>query len=100
MYTLRIERKTDSAMNDQPNDKKNTSFDDAMNGVQRIKQDRATPFRERRRPIPEQSQRDDQEVMRSLLSDHDDADIETGDERLFVRSGLQTNVVRKLRRGQ
>ncbi len=100
MYTLRIDRKTDSAMNDQPKDKKNASFHDAMNGVQRIKQDRATPFRERRPPIPEQSQRDDQEVMQSLLSDHDDADIETGDELLFVRSGLQTNVVRKLRRGQ
>ena len=78
MYCLRIDRKTDSAMNDQPEDKKKPSFRDAMNGVQRIKQDRVTPFRERRRPIPEQSQRDDQEVMQSLLSDHDDADIETG----------------------
>ncbi len=100
MYTLRTPYKTDRAMTDHLKNKKNASFDDAMDGVQRIKQDRVTPFRERPRPVPEQSQRDDQAVMRSLLSDHDYADIETGDELLFVRSGLQTNVVRKLRRGQ
>lgn len=87
-------------MTDQPKDKKTASFPDTIDGVQRIKQDRVTPFRARRRPIPEQSQRDDQAVMQTLLSDHDHAEIETGDELLFVRSGLQTNVVRKLRRGQ
>ena len=100
MYVLRTPYKTDRAMTDQTKDKKNASFHGAMDGVQRIKQDRVTPFRKRRRPIAEQSQRDDEAVMQSLLSDHDDAEIETGDELLFVRSGLQTNVVRKLRRGQ
>ncbi len=100
MYILRNERKHESAMTDEPKDKKNTSFHEALGDVQRLKQDRVTPFRKRRHPIPEQSQRDDQEVMQSLLSDHDHADIETGDELLFVRGGLQTNVVRKLRRGQ
>ena len=100
MYTLRTAYKTDRAMTDQPKNKKTASFHDAVDGVQRIKQDRVAPFRARRHPIPEQSQRDHREVMQSLLSDHDDAEIETGDELLFVRSGLQANVVRKLRRGQ
>lgn len=85
-----------------PNDSDTTSFPDAVGGVRRLKQDRIVPHRKRRKPIPDQTLRDQREVMKSLLSDdHESAeDIETGDETLFIRPGLQHAVIRKLRRGQ
>lgn len=65
------------------------------------KDDRVAPQPHRPRPIPRQSLRDQDEVIQSLLSDaFHPADIETGEELLFSRPGLQRNVVRKLRRGQ
>ena len=78
-----------------------TGFCDVVGGVRRLKQDKVVPHRPRRKPIPEQSLRDAREVMDSLLSDeYEPADIETGDELLFTRPGLQHSVMRKLRRGQ
>ena len=78
-----------------------TGFGDVVSGVRRLKQDRVAAHRPRRKPVPEQSLRDAREVMDSLLSDeYEPADIETGDELLFVRPGLQHSVMRKLRRGQ
>jgi len=51
--------------------------------------------------VPEQTRRDQREVINSLLSDeYDSAEIETGEELLHVRPGLQQTVIRKLRRGQ
>lgn len=65
-----------------------------------LEQDGVLPHRPRRKPIPHQSLRDQQEVMQSLLSDgFDPAEIETGEELLFSRSGLQHSVLRKFRRG-
>ncbi|WP_092994097.1 Smr/MutS family protein [Thiohalomonas denitrificans] len=62
--------------------------------------DRVSPYRQRPRPHPQQQERDDREVLRDLLSDPlDPADLETGDELLFARAGLQHTVTRKLRRG-
>ena len=78
-----------------------TGFCDTVSGVRRLKQDKVVPHRPRRKPIPEQSLHDAREVMDSLLSDeYEPADIETGDELLFMRPGLQHSVMRKLRRGQ
>lgn len=75
-------------------------FQKTVAGARRVHQDRVSPHRKRRAPIAEQSRRDAQEVMQSLLSDeYDPADIETGEELLYVRPGLQHNVIRKLRRG-
>ena len=66
-----------------------------------VKQDRITPHRTRRKPIPEQSLADARAVMQGLLSDDfEPADVETGEELLFARPGLQHAVLRKLRRGQ
>jgi len=68
--------------------------------VKPVKQDRVAPHRPGRKPIPEQSLRDAQDVMQSLLSDdYEPAEVETGDELFYVRPGLQHSVVRKLRRG-
>jgi DNA-nicking Smr family endonuclease len=42
-----------------------------------------------------------QRIMRDMLSDaFDPAEIETGEELLFSRKGLQHGLIRKLRRGQ
>jgi len=66
-----------------------------------VKQDRIAPYRTRRKPIPEQSLADARAVMKRLLSDDIDlAEIETGEELLYARAGLQHGVLRKLRRGQ
>lgn len=77
------------------------SFPDAVGKVRRLKQDRVAPPRTRRKPVPEQTLRDQREVVASLLSDdYEPAEIETGDELLYSRPGLQHTVMRKLRRGQ
>ncbi|MDX1487997.1 MAG: Smr/MutS family protein [Acidiferrobacterales bacterium] len=76
-------------------------FRESLAGVQPLKQDRITPPAKRPAPIPHQSLRDARDVIENLLSgDHDYADVETGEELLFVRPGLRPSVVRKLRRGQ
>ena len=77
------------------------SFPDAVGGVRPLKQDRITPPRKKRKPVPEQTLRDQREVMDSLLSDdYEPADVETGEELLYSRPGLQHSIMRKLRRGQ
>src|SRR4030067_940627 len=75
-------------------------FRKAVKGARPLKQDRHSPQRPRHKPVPLQRQRDDQEVMASLLSDDYSPDIETGEELLFVRTGIQQRVLRKFRRGQ
>lgn len=74
-------------------------FREAMNDVAPIKQDRIDPHREKIKPVPVSRIQDDREVMHSLLSDHVSEEIETGDELLFQRAGIQNTVMRKLRRG-
>lgn len=90
-------------MSDEPKSKDpdTTLFRESLAGVQPLKQDRVTPPAKRPAPIPHQSLRDAREVIENLLSGHhDSAEIETGEELLFVRPGLRASVVRKLRRGQ
>lgn len=78
-----------------------TLFREHIGDVRPVKQDRVAPHRAKRQPIPEQSQRDAAAVIKSLLSDdYEPAEIETGEELLYTRPGLQHAVVRKLRRGQ
>ncbi|MEW5789935.1 MAG: Smr/MutS family protein [Pseudomonadota bacterium] len=51
-------------------------------------------------PIPKQSHRDERDVLDSLLTHAVDLDsFETGEELLFLRPGLQHNLLRRLRRG-
>lgn len=75
-------------------------FREAVSGVAPLKQDRIEPHRSKRKPVPESRIQDDRDVMDSLLSDHVSEEIETGDELLFQRPGIQNTVMRKLRRGQ
>ncbi len=52
-------------------------------------------------PVPVQKLRDDEQVLRDSLSDPIALEIglETGDELVFLRDGLSSMVLRKLRRG-
>jgi len=75
-------------------------FRKAAQGARPLKQDRRGPHRTRRKPVPQQRMRDEQDVVASLLSDEFQPDLETGEELLFVRGGLQQRVLRKFRRGQ
>jgi DNA-nicking Smr family endonuclease len=80
---------------------KTDDFRSAVADARPLKQDRAPPHRQRRKPVPEQKLRDERAVVASLLSDdYEPGDIESGEELLFARPGLQHTVLRKLRRGQ
>ncbi|MBE9515813.1 MAG: Smr/MutS family protein [Proteobacteria bacterium] len=78
----------------------NKLFKDAIKGVTPLKQDNIAPHRNKPKPRPVSREADDREVMDSLLSDHIIDEVETGDELLFQRPGIQHTVMRKLRRGQ
>ena len=53
------------------------------------------------RPIPHQRIRDEQEALTESLSDHISWDVgcETGEELVYLRDGMQSMTLRKLRRG-
>ena len=52
-------------------------------------------------PRPQFRERDDLAVLRDMLSDeYDPAELETGEELIFSRPGLQHRLLKKLRRGQ
>jgi len=75
-------------------------FRKAAAGARPMAQDRARPHRRGPKPIPKQRQRDEREVIESLLSHaYEPSEVESGEELLFARSGLQHSVLRKLRRG-
>lgn len=75
-------------------------FRDAIKGVRRLKSDRILHKRNRPAPLPYQLWQDETQARDDMFSDDwDIATIETGDELLFIRDGIQQNLVRKLRRG-
>ena len=82
-------------------DKDSKTFKRAVDGVRVLDQDTVVPHSERLKPVPKQTLRDQREVVDSLLSEEFElASVETGDELLYVRPGLQKSVLRKLRRGE
>lgn len=86
---------------DNQDDDERDLFRKAVGKIRPVKQDKVHPHRKRRKPVPGQTLRDQREVMDSLLSDaYEPADVETGDELLYTRPGLQHTVIRQLRRGQ
>lgn len=82
-----------------PND---SSFHEAMADVRPLR------VKERIEPVPKmtpararQKELDDQAVLQELLDfDHDLAELETGEELLFLRSGHQKRLLDRLRRGR
>ena len=77
-------------------------FRRAMGDVRPIKQvKRVTPEKSRPSPRPRQQELDDQQVLQDMLSDPSDlSEVETGDELLFCRQGVQHKTFKKLRRGE
>jgi len=83
-------------------DKNTDDFMDAMKGVNplesanRIQHKKIKPSTR-----PQQSFRDEQQVLIDMLSEPDDlSSIATGDELFFARDGLQHKVIKRLKRGE
>ena len=77
------------------------NFKRALDGVRVLEQDKVFPHTNRPRPVPKQTLLDEKQVVDNLLSDHfDAAEIDSGDELLHFRPGLQKAVIRKFRRGE
>lgn len=77
-------------------------FRQAVQDVRRLEAEpRQRPSRPKPSPRPRQRELDEAAVLDELLSDplHPE-ELETGEELLFVRSGLQHKLVKKLRRGE
>lgn len=76
-------------------------FRESVGSVKPMHDDRVAPARRHISPRPVFRERDETGVLRDMLSDlFDPAEMENGDELLYVRSGLQPRTVRKLRRGR
>lgn len=76
-------------------------FRQAVADARPLPQDKIKPARPRSAPVPRSRLRDEQAIMRSLLSDPVDLeDIQTGEEMIYSRDGIQASLLRKLRRGQ
>jgi DNA-nicking Smr family endonuclease len=87
------------ASQDNDNDERGL-FRKAAAGARPLKQDRRGPHRPRRKPVPQQRHQDEREVLASLLSDAYQPELETGEELLYWRPGLQQRLIRQFRRGQ
>ncbi|MEJ2360389.1 MAG: Smr/MutS family protein [Gammaproteobacteria bacterium] len=75
-------------------------FRQAMSGIRRLQHDKIDPHRRKIRPYPAQRRRDEQQVLAEAMAPPAEAwDIETGEELLYSRDGVQNSVMRKLRRG-
>jgi DNA-nicking Smr family endonuclease len=88
-------------MQDETNNNDNELFREAMGDVRPIKQEkRISPIKPRPSPRPRQRELDEQQVMLDSMSDPADlSDLQTGEELLFCRHGLQHKTLKKLRRG-
>ena len=76
-------------------------FRDHVGPVKRLRHDRVHPADKRPPPVARFRKRDEASVIQDLLSDQYDAsDLETGEELIFARPGLQHRLLKRLRRGQ
>jgi len=75
------------------------AFRDEMGDVSELKHNRAVIPKSPPAAAPMKTIQDQSDVMRSLLRDECDPQIECGEELLFARSGLQRSTFRRLRRG-
>ena len=75
-------------------------FRSEVGPVRPVRHDRIDPEPPRAAPIPRMTLADEREVLRESLADDPSPDLETGEELVYGRPGLQRNVLRKLRRGR
>jgi len=77
------------------------TFLDELGPVRRIRSNRVEKRRSRAEPHPRMREADEQTVLDELTDLHpDDALLETGEELLWTRPGLQKRVLTRLRRGR
>lgn len=75
-------------------------FRNSVGPVRRIKHDRVLPTRKKPRPIPYKTLAENRKVLTEMMDgDLDPTELETGDELLFKRVGIQHKVFKKLRSG-
>ena len=75
-------------------------FQEAMQGVTPLQCDKVPFPKPRLTPFPKQRYLDEVLVHKDMLSEnYDPAELETGEELIFVRPGVQRSVLQKLRRG-
>lgn len=75
-------------------------FRQTLSGVKPVQQDKIAPKKKKPKPIPRQRRLDDSQVLNDLLSrSHDMSELETGEELVYLKAGVQQTVLRKLRRG-
>jgi len=76
-------------------------FRQTLNDVKPVKQDKIAPNKKSVKPVPRQRHLDDLQVRSDMLSrTYDMAELETGEELVYLKPGVQQSVLRKLRRGQ
>lgn len=76
-------------------------FLDAVKDVKPLHCDKLPLNKKHPAPIPKQHYLEQEAIRHDMLSDYyDPADLETGDELLFARQGIQHSIIHKLRRGQ
>jgi DNA-nicking Smr family endonuclease len=76
-------------------------FRSSIGPVKPLRYDRVPAAREPPAPVARFRWQDDRRVMQDLLAEPGDAaDLETGEELIFARPGLQHRLLRRLRRGQ
>jgi len=75
-------------------------FRNTVGPVKRIKHDNVLPVRKKPRPIPYQSLAENRKVLTEMMDGQlDPTELETGDELLFKKVGIQHKVFKKLRSG-
>ncbi len=85
----------------EPSEEEKELFRSAVGPVKRLRHDGVSQVKGRPAPTPVQTLLDEQQVIKDMLAEErDPADMETGEELLYARPGLQHGVMRRLRRGQ
>ena len=75
-------------------------FRSSVGKVKPVAHDRIIPARRATSPRPVFREMDEAEALRDMLSEQfDPTDMETGEELLYIRPGLQHRTLKKLRRG-
>lgn len=75
-------------------------FRDSVGKVRPVHHDRVTPVRRAVSTRPKFRDQDEAEVLRDMLSEQfEPFELETGEELIYIRPGLQQRTLKKLRRG-
>jgi len=76
-------------------------FRNAVGKTRAVKQDKIPPPQRRPKPAVAQTLGDREKVLKEMLSDeYEPSEVETGEELLFVRPGIQRKTIGRLRRGE